>query len=141
MIYWDDQRLDFLISSWKKNKTAGEIAAYLGITRGKVMGKVHRLQKQGKLKKKSDFIEQPITTDYRAYNRAKYKFALKPVSDKYRDPKSGTRKLHELDNKKCHFPFGDPLKEGFGYCGEPVFKGSYCKDCHDVMFKKEVKDA
>lgn len=34
--------------------------------------------------------------------------------------------LVELQPNMCRFPCGDPLKEGFGFCGHPKEDGAYC---------------
>lgn len=35
--------------------------------------------------------------------------------------------LADLGQGDCHWPIGDPRKDGFGFCGHPVFEArSYC---------------
>lgn len=44
--------------------------------------------------------------------------------------------LEEIGPSQCHYPIGDPAKDGFGYCGEPKrCESSYCSTHHSIVWK------
>jgi GcrA cell cycle regulator len=45
--------------------------------------------------------------------------------------------LHDLESGDCRFPYGDPLEDGFGFCGHSKFPGqSYCAAHCAVAFNE-----
>jgi hypothetical protein len=55
------------------------------------------------------------------------------------DPNRPIIGLLELDADTCKFPFGEPGKPGFGFCGKPAMRAkSWCPDCHAVVVRGVV---
>ena len=43
--------------------------------------------------------------------------------------------IMDLTNHTCRYPHGDPLKEGFGFCGKHIRQGSvYCEHHHRRVY-------
>jgi GcrA cell cycle regulator len=52
----------------------------------------------------------------------------------------GLLDLMDLRHDTCRFPFSDPSKSDFGFCGEPVKPGKpYCPRCCAIAYKPETK--
>lgn len=45
------------------------------------------------------------------------------------------KNLTELTSKQCHYPVGDPKSGDFGYCGKPVHKNQWCKECFSIVYR------
>jgi GcrA cell cycle regulator len=100
---WTDEKMDMLKKMWQDGSSASEIAMVLGdVSRNAVIGKAHRLMLKGRA--------SPIKRKEQNKNRS---FAM-------------------LNERMCKWPFGDPKKSDFHFCGEPrEFADSYC-DVHKV---------
>ena len=60
---WTDEMVKDLKKMWKDGLTTGEIGRRLGVSKNSVVGKVHRLQLDGRpspIKKKSDSTPKPV---------------------------------------------------------------------------------
>lgn len=136
MIVWTDEQVKILVQLWNEGKSGGEIADAFGYTRNKVMGRIHRMQKKGQIRSKTE-VKKALRGEVIFTHKPKYKFAINPTKDKFIEPKSDSVPVIQITHKQCHFPFGDPQDSNFGYCGNPVSKGSYCDDCRKVMYKQE----
>lgn len=44
--------------------------------------------------------------------------------------------LMQIDDKQCHWPYGDPKGPSYGYCGHPVEQGAYCGAHVRLMWPK-----
>ncbi len=141
---WTNENVDMLRKMWGEGATAGEIAGALGreFTRNSVIGKVQRL----KLDKRSRFaVHQSSALSVRAADARK-----RSPKQKGRDAGIITRMRHQsekpvilpdelpgdelsdgvdvtgligimqLREDTCRWPVGDPLKPGFGFCGQAV---------------------
>jgi len=151
---WSRERTDRLIDLWKAGLSASQCGAALGVTRNAVIGKVHRLKLQKRMKR----VHQPRSNVWsvEAKERSKRRTEArrnrkanrpKPITT----PKAAPMPEFELDvaalalpawealegtmpisvlsatDSTCRWPIGDPLKTGFGYCGCPTVSGSsYC---------------
>ena len=44
--------------------------------------------------------------------------------------------LMALTGKCCRWPLGDPLEPGFGFCGAPRERGSYCAEHAERCYQR-----
>lgn len=130
---WTDDRVNLLKQLWGEGKTAAEIAKELGegVTRNAVIGKAHRL----KLSSRMSPIQQNNKpkrqkTEQRAPRAPKKSNRNIPVF------KGKELKLHELKDRMCRWPNGDPQEPGFSFCGCPTVEGlPYCRTHAEIAYQ------
>ncbi len=133
-------RVELIKKLWAEGLSASQIAAAVGnITRNAVIGKVHRLGLSGRSPRKPARVAIPPRP------RA---IILKPVLPRSkilapvlgetppRAPRvipeleqapDGQVRLVDLKESTCHWPIGDPMEEGFHFCGRSKSSGvPYC---------------
>ncbi|MFH0302666.1 GcrA family cell cycle regulator [Bradyrhizobium sp. 31Argb] len=142
-VVWTPQRVDELTKLWAAGNTAAQIAGELGnVTRNAVIGKVHRLGLDGRVKAKNGLApkrERPARVRLRraAYDArrvTKVAAALaeipeSPASDSSAPTSFACRgvSLLELKDETCRWPMGDPAQPGFVFCGNQALAVSpYC---------------
>ena len=116
---WTVEHVALLRELWADGISASLIARKFGeVSRCAVLGKVHRLGLAGR-STSNRLIKKPLEAIRISAVRAK--------------PKSGPDALpplmlpvSDLTSEHCHFPIGDPLTDGFGFCGHPKERGAYC---------------
>ena len=154
---WTDERVERLKKLWADGLSASQIAAQLGgVSRNAVIGKVHRLNLPGRAKSggQSSVRTKRTTTAPRAPNyagrtasqttrtvsRSNGGAALKQDLDVVAAEEVDTRPMEdvvvpisrrlsliELSERTCKWPVGDPLQEGFHFCGNDSGDSSpYC---------------
>lgn len=101
---WTPERTAALIALWDEELSTSEIGRRLGITKNAVIGKVHRLG----LPKRRPSPNQEQG----------------PVIE-------NVIRLEMLGADMCSWPVGNPIEEGFHFCGEHTVPGKpYCaKHC------------
>ena len=149
---WTDERVEVLKKLWSDGLSASQIAAKLGdVTRNAVIGKVHRLGLQGRATTSRIRMARPRSNialfparsaqvQYRTFGNAALKIAVEPLERRAATiiPLRALPELEaapdlvvtlaELTETMCHWPVGDPLEEGFHFCGRRKdFGGPYCK--------------
>lgn len=120
------------------NKGVGsytEIADYLTkklkreVTKNAVSGAVYRSRQRGNI------VKATIKPE-----RAKLNAGIIAAAHRLVNEPLGVQ-LIELKGNQCHYPFGDPRKAGFHYCGGHVHKRSYClehyKACYQPMKERK----
>ena len=115
---WSDERVELLKELWASGKTAAQIAKDLGdgLTRNAVIGKAHRLGLSGRVTPVQKKIDKPLPQEI--------------MNDTAKD---GGISLLELTEKTCRYPFGDPKKSNFHFCGCESLPGlPYCAE-HAAM--------
>jgi Uncharacterized protein conserved in bacteria len=151
---WTDERVEMLKKLWADGLSASQIAAQLGgVSRNAVIGKVHRLNLPGRAKSggQATVRTKRPTAAPRAPNYASRTAAaarpvgrsvgatalkteviavedvdLRPVADVV-VPISRRLSLVQLTERTCKWPIGDPLQEGFHFCGNDSGEASpYC---------------
>lgn len=154
---WTDERVERLKKLWADGLSASQIAAQLGgVSRNAVIGKVHRLNLPGRAKSggQSSVRTKRATTAPRApayagrtaaqttrtASRSGGGAALKQAVDAVAVEELDTRPVEEvvvpisrrltlveLSERTCKWPIGDPLQEGFHFCGNDSGDASpYC---------------
>jgi GcrA cell cycle regulator len=97
---WTPERIAALIALWNEDLSTSEMGRRLGITKNAVIGKVHRL---GLPKRRPS-----------------------PKQDED-DTVENVIRLEMLGADMCSWPVGNPMEEGFHFCGEPAESGKpYC---------------
>ncbi|PCI01832.1 MAG: global cell cycle regulator GcrA-like protein [Alphaproteobacteria bacterium] len=122
---WTDERVEQLKTLWGAGKTAAEIAKDLGegLTRNAVIGKAHRLGLSGRVTPIQKKIDKPL-----------------PPESKDLLAKNGGISLLELTEKTCRYPYGDPQKSGFHFCGGDAIPGvPYCGQHAEVSYQRSAR--
>lgn len=122
---WTDERIELLKSLWGAGKTAAEIAKELGdnLTRNAVIGKAHRLGLSGRVSPIQKKVDKPL-----------------PPEPKQIKAKNGGISLLELTEKTCRYPYGDPKKEGFHFCGGSALAGlPYCGEHAEIAYQTTTR--
>ncbi len=131
---WTPERENKLKVLWKKGYTASQIAGMLGeTTRNAVIGKAHRLNLEARAvsKKPSTALKTKTENNYISevkYEKLSRKARFKSLLlDKNFEPEN-PKKLIELTDDTCRWPFGHPYEKDFYFCGrKPLEKFPYCK--------------
>lgn len=122
---WTDERVEQLKTLWGAGRTAAEIAKELGdgLTRNAVIGKAHRLGLSGRITPVQKKIDKPL-----------------PPETKQIAAKNGGISLLELTEKTCRYPYGDPQKSGFHFCGGNSLPGlPYCSHHAEIAYQTSAR--
>jgi GcrA cell cycle regulator len=142
---WSDERVELLKRLCGEGLLSfSQIADKIGqVTRNAVIGKVHRLGLAGRAPRK------PARAPFRPKPRA---IILRPVLPRPRilspvlreipdlEPApDGRIKLLDIKEGMCRWPIGDPMEEGFHFCGRRKSTvGPYC-DHHAAIAYNPIK--
>jgi GcrA cell cycle regulator len=149
---WTDERVELLKKLWADGLSASQIATKLGeVTRNAVIGKVHRLGLAGRATTSRIRSARPRTNvalfpsrssqvQYRTFGNTALKVASDPQERKsasviplralpeLEPAPEGVITLIDLKENMCHWPVGDPMEEGFHFCGRRKSFGiPYCE--------------
>ena len=149
---WTDERVELLKKLWADGLSASQIATKLGeVTRNAVIGKVHRLGLAGRATTSRIRTARPRTNialfparsaqaQYRTFGNTALKTVPQPQEKKaaavvplrglpeLEPAPQGRITLAELKETMCHWPEGDPMEEGFHFCGRrKAFGVPYCE--------------
>ncbi len=122
---WSDERVEQLKELWASGKTAAEIAKELGdgLTRNAIIGKAHRLGLSGRITPVQKKVDKPLPPE---------------VNDI--PAKNGGISLLELTEKTCRYPYGDPKKPNFHFCGSNCLPGlPYCAEHAAVAYQMNAR--
>jgi GcrA cell cycle regulator len=151
---WTNERIELVRTLWSQGVSAQRIARELGagISRGAVLGKIHRLgivemsPNSGArrserddahlvVERELDVANEPTATQCELPNSqcelpAWVRDAAPYIDDPLVDadiPASQRRALLELSDCACRWPVGDPCCPDFFFCGAEAFPGTpYC---------------
>jgi GcrA cell cycle regulator len=160
---WTDERVETLRRLWAEGLSASQIAAQLGgVSRNAVIGKVHRLKLSGRgrntappaRQKKPAQPAAPKAPPRPAHSQRPMAASVgatalqthfEPVqavreparaSDNVVVPISRHLQLIQLNERTCKWPIGDPLAEGFHFCGNDCADtGPYCRYHARIAFQ------
>ena len=146
---WNDDQVATLKRLWTDGLSATEIAPHIpGTTRNSIIGKVTRL----KLNRSSKAVQKKPSRPKRdpklvkEENRQRSIILRKqdapppPPAIPYSEDEPGVDVTHllgvlQLNDTTCRWPHGDPLKAGFGFCGQNTKAGSvYCTKHHRLAY-------
>jgi GcrA cell cycle regulator len=119
---WNHQKIEDLKKLWNEGVATSRIGEQLGFTKNAVIGKAFRLgleRRQNSRKKSIHSHQSSSTTLYRETNvQTNSIMAPKREIVKKREKINFKRSIVGTGSfKSCQWPFGDPLEEGFHYCG------------------------
>jgi GcrA cell cycle regulator len=145
---WTDDRIESLRRYCAENRGYTEIGTILGCGKNSALGKARRLgitngrdQRWGGAPRKNQPPREPrlrnttrILAKLNGHDPGLTEtHALPAELPADAIPVSQRRQLLELNGTLCHFPYGDPLEEGFFFCGGAAGSGlPYCKFHHRI---------
>ena len=109
---WSDEQIETLKALWGQGKPASEIAEILGNTsRNAVIGKAHRLGLSGR---------------------------PSPIRKKTSTARGAN--LLAVTERMCKWPFGDPKKTDFHFCGRAIdVSMTYCAEHRAIAYTPAKK--
>ena len=119
---WNTQKVEDLKKLWNEGVATSRIGEQLGFTKNAVIGKAFRLgleRRQNSRKKTTPTQQISSTTMYRETSvSAATQSAVKREVTRRREKFSFKKSIVGTGSfKSCQWPIGDPLEEGFHYCG------------------------
>lgn len=121
-----------ILYMWGKGLSGGEIADALKVTRGAVLGYVHRARMSGE-----KFEERSIGHNTKKYKKEEIKNYRQTNADGingyFLKPDYGLSIL-DLSYNNCRFIMSDDPSKPPVYCGEEIDRGSYCKSHADLCY-------
>ena len=150
---WTDERVELLKRLWNQGLSASQIAGAIGdgVSRNAVIGKVHRLGLSGRPKDAPAVAPRPPRKEAPAQAllvRGGFTLAQPPMPAAAPAPKpaadvvipmSDRVTLLELRESMCRWPFGDPSRPDFRFCGCRKGEGSpYCAHHADVAYQPSL---
>ena len=142
---WNQQKVDDLKKLWNEGVATSRIGEQLGFTKNAVIGKAFRLgleRRQNSRKKTARSQSVSSVTMYRETSA--------PVHSQMTPKKEVTRRREKFSFKKsivgtgsfksCQWPIGDPLEEGFHYCGgQNIPTKPYCIEHYKKAYNVDEK--
>ena len=118
---WNQQKVEDLKKLWNDGVATSRIGEQLGFTKNAVIGKAFRLgleRRQNSRKKISQPTSFSSTTLYRETSTSTSPQSAKREPVRRREKFSFKKSIVGTGNfRSCQWPIGDPLEEGFHYCG------------------------
>ena len=118
---WNQQKVEDLKKLWNDGVATSRIGEQLGFTKNAVIGKAFRLgleRRQNSRKKISQPASFSSTTLYRETSSSSSSISVKKEPIRRREKFSFKKGIVGTGNfRSCQWPIGDPLEEGFHYCG------------------------
>ena len=118
---WNQQKVEDLKKLWNDGVATSRIGEQLGFTKNAVIGKAFRLgleRRQNSRKKISQPDSFSSTTLYRETSSSSSSISVKKEPIRRREKFSFKKSIVGTGNfRSCQWPIGDPLEEGFHYCG------------------------
>lgn len=158
-----EEHASIIVDMWRSNATAQAIADHLNIGRNAVIGWINRNRERFNLELRSNEIRsinaarkrEAKKAQKQGLQRRKAKNATeppkppqpqpydheKPFKDRF-TPKSRPCQLFDLPSiwektgARCKYPVGDPMQDGFAFCGAHIRRGrTYCDEHYQVCWR------
>lgn len=129
---------DEILKLWNQNKSGMQIAVQLGVSRGVVMGHVHRMRQKGLIGYKENYSPKPPNKKPRLVSKD-IKIVPAPEAREiskvfeFVEPK-GPVTLMKLQGLSCRYIIGPTKGPDTLYCGKRKARGSYCEEHHQICF-------
>ena len=141
---WNQQKVDDLKKLWNEGVATSRIGEQLGFTKNAVIGKAFRLgleRRQNSRKKASQTASYSSATLYRETITPSSSIPIKKESTRRREKFSFKKSIVGTGSfKSCQWPIGDPLKDGFHYCGcENIPTKPYCIEHYKKAYNVDEK--
>ena len=142
---WNQQKVEDLKKLWNEGVATSRIGEQLGFTKNAVIGKAFRLgleRRQNSRKKTAH--SQPVSSV------TMYRESSAPSHSQITPKREVTRRREKFSFKKsivgtgsfksCQWPIGDPLEEGFHYCGgQNIPTKPYCIEHYKKAYNVDEK--
>ena len=141
---WNQQKVDDLKKLWDEGVATSRIGEQLGFTKNAVIGKAFRLgleRRQNSRKKTSQPASFSSTTLYRETSSSSPSVTVKREPNRRREKFSFKKSIVGTGSfKSCQWPIGDPLEEGFHYCGcQNIPTKPYCIEHYKKAYNVDEK--
>ena len=140
---WDEENITKLRELWDQGLPTAQIGKLLGFTKNAVIGKAFRLgleRRQNSRKKTTQSHQVSSATMYRE-SISSTQPSVKKEPTRRREKFSFKKSIVGTGNfKSCQWPIGDPLEEGFHYCGaQNIPTKPYCIDHYKKAYNVDEK--
>ena len=140
---WNQQKVDDLKKLWNEGVATSRIGEQLGFTKNAVIGKAFRLgleRRQNSRKKTSHSQQVSSVTMYRESSTS-VQANVRKEPTRRRERFSFKKSIIGTGNfKSCQWPIGDPLEEGFPYCGaQNIPTKPYCIEHYKKAYNVDEK--
>ena len=142
---WNQQKVDNLKKLWNEGVATSRIGEQLGFTKNAVIGKAFRLgleRRQNSRKKTAQSQSVSSVTMYRESSASGHsQIAPKREVTRRREKFSFKKSIVGTGSfKSCQWPIGDPLEEGFHYCGgQNIPTKPYCIEHYKKAYNVDEK--
>ena len=141
---WNQQKVEDLKKLWNEGVATSRIGEQLGFTKNAVIGKAFRLgleRRQNSRKKTTQPTSFSSTTLYRETSSSSSLVSIKKEPARRREKFSFKKSIVGTGSfKSCQWPIGDPLEEGFHYCGsQNIPTKPYCVDHYKKAYNVDEK--
>ena len=142
---WNQQKVDDLKKLWNEGVATSRIGEQLGFTKNAVIGKAFRLgleRRQNSRKKTAQSQSVSSVTIYRETNvSGNSQISPKREVTRRREKFSFKKSIVGTGSfKSCQWPIGDPLEEGFHYCGgQNIPTKPYCIEHYKKAYNVDEK--
>ena len=142
---WNQQKVDDLKKLWNEGVATSRIGEQLGFTKNAVIGKAFRLgleRRQNSRKKNTQSQSVSSVTMYRETSvTGNSQITPKREVTRRREKFSFKKSIVGTGSfKSCQWPIGDPLEEGFHYCGgQNIPTKPYCIEHYKKAYNVDEK--
>ena len=141
---WNQQKVEYLKKLWSDGVATSRIGEQLGFTKNAVIGKAFRLgleRRQNSRKKNLQSTSLTSTTLYREASSSSTSASNKKEPVRRREKFSFKKSIVGTGSfKSCQWPIGDPLEDGFHYCGrQNIPTKPYCIDHYKKAYNVDEK--
>ena len=142
---WNQQKVDDLKKLWNEGVATSRIGEQLGFTKNAVIGKAFRLgleRRQNSRKKTARSQSVSSVTMYRETSvTGNSQITPKREVTRRREKFSFKKSIVGTGSfKSCQWPIGDPLEEGFHYCGgQNIPTKPYCIEHYKKAYNVDEK--
>ena len=142
---WNQQKVDNLKKLWSEGVATSRIGEQLGFTKNAVIGKAFRLgleRRQNSRKKTAQSQSVSSVTMYRETSvTGNSQITPKREVTRRREKFSFKKSIVGTGSfKSCQWPIGDPLEEGFHYCGgQNIPTKPYCIEHYKKAYNVDEK--
>ena len=142
---WNQQKVEDLKKLWNEGVATSRIGEQLGFTKNAVIGKAFRLgleRRQNSRKKTAHSQSVSSVTMYRETSAPGHsQIAPKREVTRRREKFSFKKSIVGTGSfKSCQWPIGDPLEEGFHYCGgQNIPTKPYCIEHYKKAYNVDEK--
>ncbi len=142
---WNQQKVDDLKKLWNEGVATSRIGEQLGFTKNAVIGKAFRLGLERRQNSRKKTIQNQQFSSATIYRESSGTASTQNITK--REP---TRRREKFSFKKsivgtgsfksCQWPIGDPLEEGFHYCGgQNIPTKPYCIEHYKKAYNVDEK--